>query len=55
MGRAPSGALAPQGKCFDDELLCLVHSMRKHMLAAAGGCCKIQIVDLGGLLWLAGV
>ncbi|KAL4427614.1 hypothetical protein ABPG75_001703 [Micractinium tetrahymenae] len=34
-------------KYVDDELLWLVHSIRKHRLRAGSGCERIQIVDLG--------
>lgn len=34
-------------KFVDDELLWLVHSIRKHRLRSGGGCERIQIVDLG--------
>lgn len=42
---AVSGVLAD--KYVDDELLWVVHSMRKHMARTAGACERIQIVDLG--------
>lgn len=35
---------------MDDELVALVHAMRKHMLRSNSGAtagCKVQIVDLG--------
>lgn len=42
-------------KFVDDELLWLVHSIRKQRLRTGGGCERIQIVDLGESAWLAGL
>ncbi|KAL4444702.1 hypothetical protein ABPG77_002519 [Micractinium sp. CCAP 211/92] len=48
---APDLPLAIRGvavdKFVDDELLWLVHSIRKHRLRSGAGCERIQIVDLG--------
>ena len=48
-----------QNRCFDDQLLHTVHSVRRHMLhAAADGTAaqpRIQIVDLGGFAACSGV
>lgn len=38
-----------QDKAFGDELLSLVHAVRKAELRAGRSCGKIQVVDLGEL------